>query len=321
MPAKIGRSARLDVVNLGGVLSVETIGGAGLRIAFDVEKSLDFEANRATIWVWNLNQLSRDRASDVVRRKIRFTQAERLVLEAAGASSADGLVTDTNLGIAHVRLSAGYGPAMGLIFDGSTDTIRHDHEGVDWRSEFACGDTAVRMREATLYRSYAPGTPVLDTVTALVHSMGVLLLPAERAKLAAALGPSVHLYGFSASGPSLPQLQEMLSILALAEYPFTWSVQDGQFTILRTDQTLALPPVDLSPATGLVGKPRRLDAGGVEATSLLDARFVPGQQVALASREINGVFRVERVRHAGDVRGEGQFISVLELRDFLEGIA
>lgn len=321
MPAKLGRSARLDVTNISGVLSVEAIAGEGLRIAFDVEKSLDFEANRAVIWVWNLSPISRDRASDVIRRKIRFTQAERLVLEAAGASSADGLVTDNNLGVAHVRLSAGYGAALGLIFDGSTEKIVHRREGVDWCSEFDCGDTATRMREATLYRSYAPGTPVLDTVADLVHSMGVLLLPVERAKLAAALGPSVHAYGFSASGPSLPLLQEMLSVLQLAEYPFTWSVQDGQFLLLRTDQTLPLPPVELSEATGMIGRPRRLDAGGVEVLSLLDARYAPGQQVALTSPDVTGVFRVEHVRHAGDTRGEGAFVSQLELRDFLEGIA
>lgn len=321
MPAKLGRSARLDVTNIGGVLSVETIAGEGLRVAFDVEKSLNFEANRAVIWVWNLSQLSRDRSSDVVRRKIRFTQAERIVLEAAGASSADGLVVDNNLGIAHVRLSAGYGAALGLIFDGSTETIQHHRDGVDWVSEFDCGDTAVRMREAMLHRSYAPGTPVLDTIADLIHSMGVLLLPAERAKLAAALGPSVHAYGFSAAGPSLPLLQEMLAVLQLAEYPFTWSVQDGQFLLLRVDQTLALPPVELSESTGMIGRPRRLDAGGVEVVSLLDARYAPGQQVALTSSEVAGVFRVEHVRHAGDTRGDGAFVSTLELRDYLEGIA
>lgn len=320
MPAKLNRSARVDIVNDSGVLSVETIEGTGLRVAFDVEKSLDFEANRCTVWVWNLSRLSRDRASAVVRRKITFTQAERLVLEAAGASSADGLVIDTNLGIAHIRLSAGYGRDLGLIFDGSTEDIRHDHQGVDWRSEFACGDTAVRMREATLYRSYGPGTPVLETVTALIHSMGVMLLPPETAKLAAVLGPSVHAYGFTASGPALPLLQEMLSVLQLADYPFSWSVQDGQFLLLRTDQTLPLPPVELSPQTGLVGRPHRLEAGGVEVTALLDARYQAGQQVALTSRDVSGVFRVERVRHAGDTRGEGQFVSRLELRDFLEGI-
>ena len=100
MPAKLGRSARLDVTNISGVLSVETIAGEGLRVAFDVEKSLDFEANRAVIWVWNLNPLSRDRASDVVRRKIRFTQAERLVLEAAGAKVAGSVSKKTHYLIA-----------------------------------------------------------------------------------------------------------------------------------------------------------------------------------------------------------------------------
>ena len=55
--------------------------------------------------------------------------------------------------------------------------------------------------------------------------------------------------------------------------------------------------------------------------SLLDARYAPGQQVALTSSEVAGVFRVEHVRHAGDTRGDGAFVSTLELRDYLEGIA
>lgn len=321
MPRKLGRSARVEIVNLGGELHVETIGGEGLRIAFEVDKSLTFEANRCSVQVWNLSKLSRDRASDIVKRTVTFTEAQRVHLRAVGNQELGAVITDSNLGIAHVRLLAGYGQDLGLLFDGDTERVRHERQNVDWISSFECGDSVARMREATIVRSYAPGTPVITTIVDVAHEMGVLVLPPEIATLTAALGENtVHAYGFHAAGDCLPIFTEMMHVLRAAEFPFEWSIQDGQLVILSSTSTLPLPPVDINEGTGLVGRPRRLESGSVEVITLLDARLQPGQQVALASTEVTGAFRVERVRFTGDTWGDGMWVATLELRDFLEGV-
>jgi hypothetical protein len=321
MARKVGRSARVEIVNIGGELHVETIGGKGLRIVFEVDKSLTFEANRCNVSVWNLSKLSRDRASDVVKRTVTFTEAQRVQLRAVGNAETGAVIADSNLGIAHVRLLAGYGFDLGLLFDGDTERITHERQPVDWISHFDCGDSVARMREATIVRSYAPGTPVITTIVDVAHAMGVLVLPPTIAMLTAALGENaVHAYGFHAAGDALPIFTEMMHVLRTAEFPFEWSIQDGQLVILSSSSTLPLPPVEISEATGLVGRPRRLEAGGVEVISLLDARLQPGQSVALLSTDVSGAFRVERVRFTGDTWGDGMWIATLELRDPLEGI-
>lgn len=321
MARKLGRSARVEIINLGGTLFVETIAGEGLRIAFEVDKSLTFEANRCKVSVWNMSKLSRDRASDVIKRTVTFTEAQRVQLRAVGNAETGAVIADSNLGIAHVRLSAGYGQDLGLLFDGDTERISTERTQVDWISHFDCGDTVARMREATIVRSYAPGTPVITTILDVAHAMGVLVLPPTLATLTAAIGENaVHAYGFHAAGDCLPIFTEMMHVLRTAEFPFEWSIQDGQLVILSSSSTLPFPPLDLNEETGLIGRPRRLESGVVEALALLDSRMQPGQSVSLISADVTGVFRIERVRFAGDTWGDGMWSAALELRDPMEGI-
>lgn len=320
MSAKIGRSARVVVTNDVGAFSAETIAGRGLRISFDVVKSLSFEANRAQVEITNLSKVSRDRISGVVKRVVAFTSQQRQALLVAGESTAPAIVTDTALGIAHVQLFAGYGLALGQIFEGDSQTITHDHSGVDWLTTLDSGDSLTRMREGTIDRSYAPGTPVITTIVDVAHAMGLLVLGTTLAALTAAIGPAIHVYGFHAQGAAWPILQELLNVLVTAEFPFTWSVQDGQLILLASNQTIPLPPLEVNAGTGMIGSPRRLEAGAVEVDMLLDPGCIPGRQVQLTSRDVTGLFRVDRVRMVGDTYGEGPFACHAQLSDFLEGI-
>ena len=311
MPRRYQRSASVEVVAAGGVLTVSTLLGRGLRIAWDVTKSLTPEANRATVRIFNLNRLSRATVEGIVTQQLSFTPEQRLILAAAGASAADPVVTTTSLGGAHMTLRVGHGPVPLQIFEGRTSHIASEHDRVDWITKLDAGDGLDGLREARISQTFAPGTPIEPVVAALVASMGVQMSPAAlplvRAAATAKATETSFPKGFTVYGRAYDHLAEMLRLLEVK-----WSIQDGVFHVYDSLGALPFPPIVLNQATGLIGSPGRLPDDGVRADALLDPRLQPAQAVVLQSRSVAGTYRVETVQHVGDTHG-AEAVSRLEL--------
>ena len=89
-----------------------------------------------------------------------------------------------------------------------------------------------------------------------------------------------------------------------------WSIQDESLQIFPKKETLLNSLVELSPQSGLIGSPSKTDKG-VEFKSLIQPPLVPGKEVKLTSKYINGVFKLRKVTHDGDSH-EGTFLSECE---------
>lgn len=338
--ARIGRSARVEITSALGTLIVETIAGKGplnspgLRIEFNVSRTMAKAANRAQIRLWNLNRLSRDRISGIVaKNRKHLTELERALLKVFGKASNDSLLIDTSIGGSHVRLFAGYGSDVGLIFDGSADLIHHIRpSNVTWMTMLETGDSATRIREATIDKTYAPGSPVLTSVVDAANAIGASVYPTTKAKLASWLGGAVHVYGWSATGlahevldylldnANILRSDEAIESIALGLDPrVRWSVQNGEFVVYGPNDVLPRPPILLSSLTGLVGRPQKQDGGTVKIIALMDARIEPGATVVLDSEEVKGTFRAEEAHYSGDTYGEGSHQVVVELHS-LDGL-
>lgn len=313
MPAKLGRSVRVDIVSPLGVLTVAAPPSPeadSLHIVGSASKSLTYEANRAQVQIYNLNQLSRDRASSIVRRKEGLTVAERAALRS-------GLASSTAVGaaaiVAHVTVHAGYGAAIVPIFAGLAEPIEHVHQdSIDWVTKIDIGDGGLQMREATLNKSFGPGTPLHLVVQELVRAMGATVTPVDLATLSGALArnPSntTFPFGFTVAGQVAPVLEELLSVLDIQ-----WSIQDGYFVLYDNLRQLARPPVALAAGTGLIGEPEKLEGGLVRVRALLDGRLQPGAPVVLSSRVVAGAYRVNQVDFAFSSDEEGEHASVVLL--------
>lgn len=83
-----------------------------------------------------------------------------------------------------------------------------------------------------------------------------------------------------------------------------YTIQDDAIIIYQEGRPTDLTVVRLTPQTGLIGWPEQYEGelSGWTVQSLLNPKIRPGVSVSLESRQVNGLFIADRVRHAGDTR-------------------
>ena len=319
MPRRFGREVQLKLGVAAGLLDLRVDRKGGLDVEFEVEKSLDFAANRCSVRIFNLAQRTRDLITGTVRSTIDFS--DDFIFTPSGK-----LVTGTDLGsfskvttdghqIVGVTLLAGHERNVGQLFEGTTKHVRNWHERVDWITELECGDGHEGLTKGKIAMPYAKGTPISTVVLDLISAMGGSIDPGTvTAIIGIAAGKSKHKIhdvklgrGFSAYGPAYPLLKQILEYIDVR-----WTFQDGEFILIGSDTTLPEPPfVVTDQGTGLLAL-NPIEGDAWELVHLLDHGLKPGKAVALATSKAQGAFRVEKVRHVGASRG-GEFTSTAEL--------
>lgn len=304
MSELFGRRAVLEVGPAGGLgLRVDTAGEGdpapeeGLRVAFEVAKTIHSSANTATVQVYNVSEASRT----------RFV---------AGAV---------------LRLSAGYGDLLELVYEGAIERARtaRSTDG-HWVTTAECGDGVVEFAAQTVNQTFPAGRTVRDVVLAVAKKMTeaypdykqnpVKFDRQPKKKKASRLSvkglerdlvrleSSLREQGFSTT------LRRALSVTGSARevldelgrrWRFFWSVQDGTVQVVAYGATTA-EAVKLSPETGLVEVPE-VTEHGVKVKCFLIPRVRPGGALVLESETVTGQFRVESVKIRGDTRGSDWF--------------
>jgi len=83
-------------------------------------------------------------------------------------------------------------------------------------------------------------------------------------------------------------------------------VQDGEIVI----HTFAGTAVLLTPETGLIGSPTPQNDGRVSAQSLLQPDLIPGRQVQIKSKHVQGMYVVETAQYEGETAGDAWFVNI-----------
>jgi hypothetical protein len=251
---------------------------APMRVAFEIERTLRPQPNKATVRLWNL------------------TRDHRAQIE--GASDVQVIV------------EAGYEEDVGLrqLFHGTLFRGQGDHAPAN-RSERDATDvvTYVEARDggreyqrARIERSFEPGVSVSTVVRACAEALGVGEGNSTEIAAAARLetGDTTYPEGTVLSGQAARELTRILAGLGLR-----WSVQHGQLQILRRGESLQTQAVRLSPSTGLVGSPEVGSRGRATVRALLSPELWPGRVVVLQSERIEGRYVVRAVTYTGDSHG------------------
>ncbi len=145
------------------------------------------------------------------------------------------------------------------------------------------------------------------------------------------LYPTVWQHGFSHHGAARIALGK-----ATAAAGLSWSIQNQVLRVVKQHGATPRRAVVLAADSGLVGFPERFAqaasgkaakgnaAGAVEkklygwkVKSLLLPQVNPSDVLKLESKQVNGFFRVEKVRHSGEFDG-GDWISEFEVFDWNE---
>jgi hypothetical protein len=277
-----------------GSIRVEGLGAgdglerAGLDVSFEVESSTSREPNTCSVKIYNL-------APDH-RRALASAAVLPIRVEAGYAESVTTLF-DGDVRVAESRVRAASHRKAQSRLGALAQTV----DLVDIVTEVEAEDGGRAWRTATVLRSFARGTPVSSVLDACVAALGVGRGNLDEFDAEAALnGGDVRTYGEGTvlAGDARREVDRIVRSCGL-----TWSVQGGAFQLMRAGRALATRATLLNSGTGLVGSPAVDAEGYVTATSLLNGNLYPGRPVVLQAREIEGSYKVKKVRHVGETFG------------------
>lgn len=260
----------------------------GLRMSFEVKRSLSKTPNSAEVTLWNLNQ---------EHRAALQQKGQRLLIE------------------------AGYGTELLVLFNGFTRTVSSTHQGPDWVTKIRSADGELAYRTARVVESFKAGTPVKAVIKTLCQRLGIPLQDAL-AKVDASTfraGAQQFINGVTLDGEVHELLDPMLRAAGLE-----WSIQNGALQIVPLGSALdgdAILLTSTDKQTGLVGSPEvaeKKDAAAgakvskspkhiVKVTALLNPRIEPGKKLKLESELLTGFYRVDEVSHRGDTHGQDYY--------------
>ena len=240
------------------------------RIWFKVVRSIGEELNTAEVEISNL--------SEYTRRNIQRDNQVCLI-------------------------EAGYrgGIEVLAIADVTRSIIRHSPP--DIITSIECSDGAKALRDRRVNLSFEAGASVQRVLDRIAQELAL----GTRATGTRADGE--YLSGVSFSGTAKDALNQVTRKAGLI-----WSIQNGELQISDRVDANQSRAVKLTPETGLLDSPEPLDdpeeetekrrGRGYRVRTLLNPKIVPGDEIIIESREVDGVYRVDVVEHTGDTRGQ-----------------
>lgn len=258
-----------------------------LHISFDIQKTAKKNPNTGSIKVWNL-------------RKDTRAQLEK---------------PDTR-----VVLYAGYAEDAGplLIFKGDVTYAYSKVDGPDIITEFELGDGSQEIRDTTISVGYAANVKSTNVLNDVSKKMGLpLTLPSNAPE-------RTWTNGLSYYGPTSGLLDKVTQGTGLE-----WSIQNGNLQVIQQGMVTTRHGVELALDSGLIFSPERIrkakkatkkkastkkEYDGWNVKSLLMPQLIPGDRIKLTSRFVEGIFRIQEIKHTGDSH-EGDWISEMKVID------
>lgn len=261
MVEQFGRTYKIQI---GPIEFEQTLDVPGFTVDFKVAKTKKKEPNTMDMIVYNLNETSRRELEE-----------------------------QSNMA---AQISAGYAGENGTVYFGEVREVRSYKEPPDWITEISSGDGEEKTVYSRVNKSFSPGVKVRTVIEALVESLGI-----GRGNLAD-LGTKLLIEGSDSfqsgivvSGQASKQLDRVLRSINV-----TWSIQDGELTLLSPGRALNQEAVLLTPQTGLVGSPTVGSDGRITFASKLNSEIFPGRQIKVETSTINEYFLVEDTDTAGN---------------------
>jgi hypothetical protein len=239
------------------------------RIAFRVTRTVGSEINSADVQIYGLSEQSRRR----IKRPEQVAQIE-----------------------------AGYGDSYSVLAIADITRTTIEHRPPDIITAVECGDGARALRDRKINLSFEAGASVERVLNKIADelALGVRETGVEIS--------GVYQEGVSFSGNVGDVLNQVTRKAGIG-----WSIQNRNLQLLDKFNPNQSRGVLLTPTTGLIASPEPLDdpeseterqrGSGFVVRCLLNPKIVPGDRLEIKSREVEGVFRVDTVRHRGDTRG------------------
>jgi len=255
----------------------------GLKIQFEIQKSLVGYPNLGNIEIYNLSQNTR------------------------------ALIEEKGL---EIQLYAGYSDEeIGLIFDGNITNVIHKKSQTDWQTSIFAQDGIKILNSATINTTFAAGTTMPQIYDALVDQMDGITKGITKGLKNCLSGKRSLLRELQLSG----NVKDWLDKLS-KDCGFEYSVNNGIIETTPTNLPLSdESPVIINQNSGMIGSPQRTEIG-VEVANLLLPKLKLGRTIKIeaVNTEINignlifrkitnipqpGTYRIDKITHIGDTHG------------------
>lgn len=237
----------------------------GFDIAFDVDKNLEQEPNKAKITCYNL--------PDELRDKLQLKD--------------DALLT----------LEAGYKQTYATIFEGNLTHALSAISGSDWVTNLEAEEKLKAYRSSFVAKSYGAGTPFKTVVEDIVKSFEGFKVTPEITRVISSIGETFP-SGLTIDGPSAKVLSNVLRGVGLA-----FSIQNGQIQILEPGKASDKPPLVLDYSSGLVNVPQlgeKKEKATISFQCFINPELVPGRRVQLKEpKSVAGTYVAQVVKPKG----------------------
>jgi hypothetical protein len=264
-----------------GTTKIEDIGvSAGLNIWFEVRRSLKAkEPNTLDLKIYNLQ--------DSTRQSI-----EQFIPPAPASSTPGGKKSQ---GVP-VSLTAGYIGATSQIYLGFLRTGQTMTDGKTTTMELNSGDADKAMTLARTSKTFGSGATAYLVAKQLLSDMGLGL--GNIASAMSRLNTPIYSRGVAVKGSSYELLVDLAASCGLEI-----SLQGGVPQWIPIGQPLGGEVYDLSPSTGLLGSPSVDSKGVLQAETEMLPGLLPGMPIQMASKYVQGIFRITSIITKGEARG------------------
>ena len=283
MPALVDRQVKVTVnaVAPEGETSAQAFEWTEHRISFTIDQTKRGTPNDAQIQIFNVSPS---------RAKFIRNYGDRVLLE------------------------AGHRARTGGLFLGDIRRVEVTHKLPDRIIKIAGGDGERAFISNRVNITLGPGATIQDALNELGDAMALELGPVPSNVDTS----KVFLSGITMSGPAWRYIERLVD-----QAGGEASIQDGVIQILRDGSPTPEIAVEVTSDTNLVGSPKlmlkskkgRERVVGINFRIILEPGLRPGRSVRLRSREFDGVYVCERVRHIGDSGFEDEYYSEVSARE------
>lgn len=192
-----------------------------------------------------------------------------------------------------IRLDAGYQGLMEVLFIGDVHKPKFKRNNADILTTFEAGDGERALVNTVFNKSYGAGTRFVQIVQDIADTLGIAV--------GTVIGIKAEVYnaGVTFSGSAKKALDTMT-----AKQDLEWSVQNNTIQILPKTAHLGEEAIFISKTTGLIGVPSAENQDSVKFSSLLNPKLQPGALVQLESDQVNGFYKLKKVKFDGDSHGD-----------------
>jgi hypothetical protein len=236
----------------------------GLRVQFEITKTISKEPNTGTVTLTNCNA------------------------ETRAWLQRDGMTA---------WLEAGYDGTYRRILAGAVRWCESRHDGTDWTTRLEVVDGA-RADRARVGRTYRTGTPVATILRDVAQAMGYAL-PAGVAELGGAL-PA----GVTVSGLARDELTRLLAQLGYSWSIQGEQLQVLRDGAVNADEAWVISEATgLIGVPEYSAPTKSKQQRTLTFSALLFPELTPGGRVQLEARVVRGLHRMRSVKHVGDTHG------------------